>query len=128
QVFKAQVKYLDFQNGQGVRFLTEYAQYYAPVNNDDLFYAYQGITDDGKYWVSAILPINAAYLQAAYDSVNVPDGGIPAPALNDNPNYSAEMDAYYPLMLNLLNTTPDASFTPGLDCLDQYIQSLQISD
>lgn len=128
QVFKAQVKYLDFQNGQGVRFLTEYAQYYAPVNNDDLFYAYQGITADGKYWVSAILPINAAYLQAAYDSVNVPDGGIPAPALNDNPNYSAEMDAYYPLMLNLLNTTPDASFTPGLDCLDQYIQSLQISD
>ncbi|PKO02557.1 MAG: hypothetical protein CVU43_07365 [Chloroflexi bacterium HGW-Chloroflexi-5] len=127
QVFKAQVKYLDFQNGQGVRFLTEYAQYYAPVNNDDLFYAYQGITADGKYWVSAILPINAAYLQAAYDSVNVPDGGIPAPALDD-PNYGNAMEAYYIVMLDKLNTTPDASFTPGLDCLDQFIQSLQISD
>jgi hypothetical protein len=127
QVFNAQVKYLDFQNGQGVRFLTEYAQYYAPVNNDDLFYAYQGITADGKYWVSAILPINAAYLQAAYDSVNVPDGGIPAPALDD-PNYGNAMEAYYIVMLDKLNTTPDASFTPGLDCLDQFIQSLQISD
>ncbi len=127
QVFKAQVKYLDFQNGQGVRFLTEYAQYYAPINNDDLFYAYQGITADGKYWVSAILPINAAYLQEAYDSVNVPDGGIPAPAMDD-PNYGNAMEAYYIVMLDKLNTTPDASFTPGLDCLDQFIQSLQISD
>ncbi|MBA4384584.1 MAG: hypothetical protein C0410_07590 [Anaerolinea sp.] len=127
QVFRAQVKYLDFQNGQGVRFLTEYAQYYAPVNNTDLFYAYQGITADGKYWVSAILPVNAAYLQAAYDSVVVPAGGILAPAMDD-PNFEANMNAYYVNMLNLLNTTPDANFTPGLDCLDQFIQSLQIGD
>lgn len=127
QVFRAQVKYLDFQNGQGVRFLTEYAQYYAPVNNTDLFYSYQGITADGKYWVSAILPVNAAYLQAAYDSVVVPAGGIAAPAMDD-PNFEANMNAYYVNMLNLLNTTPDGNFTPGLDCLDQYIQSLQISD
>jgi len=128
QVFSTNEKYLAFQNGQGIRFLTEYAQYSAPVNNHDLFYTYQGITADGKYWVSAILPVNAAYLQAEYDSVDVPAGGIPAPAMNDNPNYTAELDAYYPLILNLLNTTPDASFTPGLDCLDQYIQSLHIGD
>lgn len=127
QVFRAQVKYLDFINGQGVRFLTEYAQYSAPVNNHDLFYAFQGITADGKYWVSAILPVNAVYLQAAYDSANVPAGGILAPSM-DSPNYIADMDTYYINMLNKLNTTPDADFTPGLDCLDQYIQSLQISD
>jgi|WetSurMetagenome_2_1015567.scaffolds.fasta_scaffold141021_2 hypothetical protein len=127
QVFRAQVKYLDFQNGQGIRFLTEYAQYSAPVNNHDLFYTFQGITADGKYWVSAVLPVNAAYLQDAYDSVNVPAGGIPAPAMDDL-NYTGDMAAYYVSMLDKLNTTPDASFTPALDCLDQYIQSLQISD
>ena len=127
QVFSSNEKYLTFQNGQGIRFLTEYAQYYAPVNNHDLFYTFQGITSDGKYWVSAFLPVNAAYLQAAYDSVNVPADGIPAPAMDD-PNYSNAMELYYVSMLEKLNTTPDASFTPGLDCLDQYIQSLQISD
>jgi len=127
QVFRANVKYLNFKNGQGVRFLTEYAQYYAPVNNHDLFYAFQGMTTDGKYWISAVLPVNAAYLQDAYDSLNVPAGGIAAPTFDD-PNYEANMDTYYVNMLNLLNTTPDASFTPGLDCLDQYIQSLQIGD
>lgn len=127
QVFNSNVKYLDFQNGQGVRFLTEYAQFSDPVNNHDLFYAYQGMTSDGKYWVSAILPVNAAFLQAEYNSVSVPAGGILAPAM-DSPNYIADMDTYYINMLNKLNTTPDADFTPGLDCLDQYIQSLQISD
>jgi hypothetical protein len=127
QVFSTNEKYLSFQNGEGIRFLTEYAQYADPVNNHDLFYTYQGITADGKYWVSAFLPVNAAFLQASADAVNVPAGGIPAPAMDD-PNYAANMDAYYSNMINLLNSTPDASFTPGLDCLDRYIQSLQISD
>lgn len=128
QVFSSNEKYLSFQNGEGIRFLTEYAQYSAPVNNHDLFYTYQGITADGKYWVSAFLPVNGALLQADPNSTNVPAGGIPAPSMDNNPNYSAEMEVYMVQMLNLLNSTPDANFTPGLDCLDQYIQSLHISD
>lgn len=127
QTFRAQVKYMDFQNGQGVRFLTEYAQYYAPVNNQDLFYAYQGITTDGKYWVSAIMPVNAAYLQENSQSVNVPAGGILPPTFDD-PNYEVNMAAYSANMINKLNTTPDTDFTPALDCLDQYFSSLSISD
>jgi hypothetical protein len=127
QVFSSNEKYLSFQNGQGIRFLTEYAQYYAPVNNHDLFYTFQGVTEDGNYWVSAFLPVNAAYLQDTYDSVNVPASGIPAPAMDD-PNYENAMNIYYVSMLEKLNATPDNGFSPGLDCLDQYIQSLQISD
>lgn len=127
QIFSSNEKYLSFQNGEGIRFLTEYAQYPAPVNNHDLFYTFQGITADGKYWISAFLPVNAAYLQDAYDSVNVPAGGFAAPVMGA-PNFEADMATYYVNMLNLLNTTPDASFIPGLDCLDQYIQSLHITD
>lgn len=126
-VFRAQVLYLNFQNGEGVRYLTEYAQYYAPVNNHDLFYSYQGITSDGKYWVSAIFPVNAAYLQESYDSPSVPPGGIAAPSFED-PNLDASMQTYYANMVDKLNTTPNTDFTPSLDCLDQFIQSLQISD
>ncbi len=124
QVFRAQVSYFSFQNGQGIRFLTEYAQYSAPVNNMDLFYTFQGITSDGEYWVSAIFPINAAYLQDDWDSLNVPAGGIPAPDIYNE----ADVANYYTNMINKLNTTPNADFTPSLDCLDQFIQSLQIND
>jgi len=38
QVFASHVQVLSIQNGGGVRFLTEYAQYPASANNYDLFY------------------------------------------------------------------------------------------
>jgi hypothetical protein len=127
QVFHAKAKFQSFQNGQGVRFLTEYAQYYAPVNNHDLFYTFQGLTADGKYWISAIFPVNAAYLQDSPESTTVPLGGVLMP-LSSSPNYDAEMQSYQTTMVNMLNNTAGTDFTPALSCLDGYIQSLQIGD
>lgn len=127
QVFRARVGYFPFQNGNGVRFLTEYAQYYAPVNNHDLFYTYQGLTADGAYWVSAIFPVNAPWLQESWDSTIVPADGVPAPATT-SANLEAEMNAYYVTMLDRLNTSPAEGFTPSTLCLDQFLQSLSIGD
>ena len=127
QVFRSRIGYFGFQNGQGVRFLTEYAQYYAPVNNKDLFYTYQGLTSDGAYWVSAIFPVNAAFLQANPDSVDVPPGGIAIPSMG-SATFEADMETYYNTILPILEGSADNAFTPALDCLDLYLQSLQISD
>jgi len=33
-------------------------QFYDPINNIEFFYTFQGLTSDGKYWISAILPIS----------------------------------------------------------------------
>jgi hypothetical protein len=85
------------------------------------------MTADGKYWISAIFPVNAAYLQESFDNPVLPPGGIPAPSFDD-PNLDASMTAYYGNMINLFNNTPDSDFTPGLECLDQYISTLQIGD
>ncbi len=127
QVFQAQVKFLDFKNGRGIRWLTELAQYSAPVNNRDLFYSYQGVTSDGEYWVSVMLPVNAAYLQETYDSTEVPTTGLAFPAPGST-ILAQELESYYTLMLRLLNNTPDAGFTPALDCLDQLVSSIAVSD
>ena len=127
QIYHMQIKYLNFQNGQGVRFLTVYGQYYAPVSNHDLIYAFQGLTTDGKYWVSAIMPINAAYLQEDSESTSVPAGGILAPGFSD-PNYEQNMAIYGPQITEKINTTPNTDFTPTLDCLDGFFQSLSIGD
>ena len=126
-VFKAQVRFMDFENGSGVRWLTELAQYSAAVNNRDLFYSYQGLTSDGKYWVSVMLPVNAAYLQETWDSTEVPPGGLSHPAAG-SPGVDAALEEYYQLMLILLNNTPDASFTPALDCLDRLVASISIKN
>ena len=38
------------------------------------------------------------------------------------------METYYNTILPMLQGTADNAFTPALDCLDLYLQSLQISD
>lgn len=125
QVFTSNVQLISFQNGQGVRFLTEYAQYAASVNNHDLFYHYQGVTRDGTYYVVAILPIASPLLAETSDAgAPLPSGGVPYPFLAD-PN--ADMQAYYASIIDVLNATPSQAFTPTLSQLDGLIQSMRIN-
>jgi len=117
QVFHAQVLALPFVSGGGIRYLTEYAQYFAPVNNTDLFYTYQGLTSDGIYWVSAILPINNPILPA--DAIN-PPGGMSWEAFSNN------FEPYITDMINQLNSQPSGSYTPNLATLDALVSSITI--
>lgn len=127
QVFHIKMRYIDFQNGSGVAYLTEYAQYIAPFNNYDLFYTFQGLTSDGRYWISAILPINHAILPPAFDSTEVPAGGLPIPQMTSLTS-ETDMQAYQASMKILMEANPDNSYVPGIDCLDRYIASLNIGD
>ena len=127
QIFHTKMAYLDFVNGSGVRYLTSYGQYSVPYNNHDLFYTFQGLTADCKYWVSVIFPVNHPVLPPTYDSTAVPPGGMPIPSW-DSPTYEEDMRTYYAAMQGIMTASADASFVPGLDCLDQYIQSLNIGD
>ncbi len=117
QVFHAQYQSTPFTSGNGIRYLTEYAQYFAPVNNTDLFYTYQGITTDGKYWVSAILPINNPILPA--DAVN-PPGGMTWEAFGNT------YDTYITDITTQLNSQISGSFTPSLAALDALAASITI--
>ncbi|HLF89595.1 MAG TPA: hypothetical protein VI451_11650, partial [Anaerolineales bacterium] len=123
-VFTSNIQIIPFQNGQGVRFLTEYAQYFAFVNNTDLFYQYQGLTEDGQYYIIAILPVNATILPPnAEPQTAIPPGGIAQPSY-DNPD--PDWEGYYNDISALLeNTLPD-SFTPTLAQLDALIRSIVI--
>ena len=49
--------YLSFRNGTGIRYITHYAQDVAPYTADSFFYTYQGLTSDGKNYVSATFPL-----------------------------------------------------------------------
>ena len=64
QMFTAKSSYFDFQSGRGLRFLTMYGQAFYPIDNTNLFYTYQGITTDGLYYLSAIMPLSNVALPA----------------------------------------------------------------
>jgi hypothetical protein len=118
QVFYAQEQVLPFMSGSGIRFMTEYAQYYAPVNNHDLFYTYQGLTSDGLNWVSAILPVNHPMLPANADN---PPGGV------SWEDFSNNYDPYITDMVFQLNTQPPDSYIPTLFALDALVSSITIT-
>jgi hypothetical protein len=107
----AQVKRLSFQGGQGVRYLAQLGQGPAPINNQELFYTFQGLTDDGGHYVAATLPVTHPSLPAAAASV---------PPADDFAQYLADTTA-------VLNVQPDASFQPGLAELDALVQSLSVT-
>ena len=116
QVFTSNVEIVHFQNGSGVRYLTVYAQYPAPVNNHDLFYTFQGLTADGQYAVSIVLPVNHASLPASPNALSQQE----MEAIAQDP-------AYYSRMADALNSQPGSSFTPSLAKLDGLVQSLSIT-
>lgn len=125
QVFASNVQPISFQNGDGIRFLTEYAQYAAPVNNYELMYHFQGFTDDGEYYVIAVFPITVPILAETSDpGAALPSGGVAYPDLND-PN--ADVQGYYATITALLNGTGPDAFSPTINQLDLLIQSLQIT-
>jgi hypothetical protein len=125
QVFAANIEPISFQNGSGVRSVTEYAQYNAPANNHELFYHFQGVTQDGAYYVIAILPVTAPVLAETSDpAAALPPVGIAYPNMDD-PN--ADWDGYYGAVTSLLSATAPDAFTPMLNHLDMLIQSMKIA-
>lgn len=117
--------WISLRNGQGVRFLTEYAQYFASANNHDLFYHFQGLTSAGEYYIIAILPIsNPMLAETSEPGAALPVGGVPYLFYSD-PN--ADIELYYKSVVEILNAMPEKDFTPTLDQLDALIQSIRIN-
>jgi hypothetical protein len=125
QVFASNVQALSFQNGSGIRFVTEYAQGFVSINNQDLFYHFEGFTDDGNYYIVAILPIISPLLAETDDpDAPLPAGGIPFPGLTSP---EPDLHGYFDEITALLNAQPSESFSPNLNQLDALIQSMWVS-
>ena len=125
QSFASNIQVISFQNGSGVRFLTEYAQYAVSANNSELFYHFQGVTRDGAYYIVAIFPITAPGLaENSEGGAVLPAGGIPYSYFADP---SFDMQAYYTDVTALLNGTSPEAFSPTLNQLDVLIQSMRVS-
>ena len=116
QMITVQVEYLTFEGGSGVRFVSQYGQASWPINNSDLFYAYQGFTDDGLYLISAILPVSHPSLPADGDTF-----------IGDE--YDAFINAFEAYLLDVesqLALESPTSFFPQLTDLDAMMESMQI--
>lgn len=114
QAVRSQITYLNFEGGSGVRYLTQYNNEgeTTPINNNQLLYTFQGLTEDGEYYISAVFPLEQADLPAA---------DVPAPG-----DLTDDYQAYLEQTSAQLNEADPGTFTPDLNMLDTLIQSIII--
>lgn len=121
QVTHARVAYLDFggsatkagvgPGGSGVRFVTFYSHAADPLTNDRIFYTFQGLTNDGRFWISFFAPVTTPVLPDTYEDADI----------------DAVTEDYEAYLTETLAALEDATFTPELSTLDTVILSLQIA-
>lgn len=113
QEFHSNVKQIDFGNGSGVRYVTVYGvQAITPVGNDNLEYVFQGLTNDGKYYVKVIVEMMHSSLDGS--------GELPEEIAAGNAEQVQEYFAGFAQTFDQHET----DFTPRLDWLDDFIGAL----
>ena len=113
QMMATQVEYIDFQNGSGVRYLTQYGQAAYPISNKDMFYTFQGITSDNQWLISVVLPASHPLLQGAE-------------SMPQDQSFFDNFASYVSNTEALLDSQPASSFNPSLTVLDDLIRSLSV--
>lgn len=116
QVLHVLEQRLESEHNSGIRYLTLYSQAFVGVDNYNIFYTYQGISADGRYYIAAILPINSDLLsneeltQTELETI------------------SADYVAYLTSMTDLIRADGGVSLTPTLAALDSMMMSLTVID
>ena len=124
-IFYAQTRFLASTEFYGIRYLTEPLNGFSPINNASVFYYYQGLSLDGKYYVEAIFPVNAVFLAPdANPDAPVPAGGIPFSV--DSMTDPAMVQQYYNAVKDKLNTADASVFSPLLGTIDELIESIDV--
>jgi hypothetical protein len=117
QTFYSHETGMSFNGGRGVRFITEYSEFTNPINNKSTIYTFQGLTDDGMYWVAVTLPISSPILPADYDIL--PEGYTEESLIQ---NY----DSYVSDVKEALEAQAPGLFYPPINVLDSLVESITV--
>jgi hypothetical protein len=113
QVFRAKPEYIEVGGVRGIRYLVYYSQAMNPIVEGEVFYTFQGITDDGQHYVSLILPVDTGLLPDA-------DPGIDGTLVAEN--YAD----YLTTILQALTPASGQDFSPSLNTLDALAHSVDV--
>lgn len=115
QVIRARASYLESDTLSGISYVTIYRHDLAPFLANEAIYTFQGLTNDGLYYVSAVFPLTTDVFPQA------------VPPTFDPVAFSEGFDAYVAESVVSLNASAPDDFTPTLTGLDDVILSLSIN-
>jgi hypothetical protein len=112
QAFCAQTGYIEFEGGGGIRYLTAFLQE-AAISDSQVFYTFQGVTQDGAHYVVAVLPLRV--------KVFTEESGAASGQL-----WPDEWKALLAQGVVKLNSQPGEQFSPTMAALDAIVASIRI--
>jgi hypothetical protein len=116
--FTAQRKKLATRNGQAWRYVAEYLIEPDVIDSERLVYSAQGVSTDGRWYVSVVAPIKTKALPAKSDLSK-----WPRPKAD---KFSTNFDAYARTVGARLEKLPATAYTPDLSTLDSFVQSIAL--
>jgi hypothetical protein len=125
---RAHTHYVRFRGGAGLACVLQTQQEEQPVNNQNLSYEFQGLTDDGRFFVTAQFPVAAPFLADDRDAATYGNFEHPG-CFNCNARlrvFRRKYRAYAAGVARKLEGLPAASFAPSLDMYDELLSSLEI--
>lgn len=127
QEFQAKVKLAKFENGKGVFFVTHWTFEVALISNELLYYVFEGLTDDGKYYVVAEMPTNVKFLpeHSPDDFEGYKRSFIFKDYRNPDQIEKRYID-YVSSITGRLNALASDEYQPSLNQLEEIISSLKI--
>lgn len=117
QAFFCHVTSMSFNDGQGIRFFTAYSELVNPISNMSFIYTFQGLTDDGMYWVAITLPISSPILPAGFDTL--PEGYTRESMIQNYGSYASDVK-------DALEAQAPDSFFPTINSLDDLVKSITV--
>ncbi|MBI5669512.1 MAG: META domain-containing protein [Chloroflexi bacterium] len=113
QVIRARVQYVDTPAMSGISYITVYRQDVSPFTGGEFIYTFQGLSQDGQYYVSAILNIDTTLFPAELEAF-------------DPTTFNAA--EYYNQSVQQLNEAGEEAFTPAPSALEPVLLSLTFLD
>lgn len=124
QYFVAKVEHISFQNGKSLCFLTQYMQESYLINNEDISYYCQGMTNDGKNYFLAVFTVNVSFLPKDYYAKEFEDYKIPQTSWNKKE--AEQYKNYISKTTRRLEDLPSDKYEPNLKFFEEIISSLKI--
>ena len=118
QNLKAQLKYLEFDGGSGLRFITHYGFDEAPITDHNTFYTFQGLTDDGQYYIAYYHPASTDLLPSSFGEVTE--------LIEDYDEFIENFDTYLEETAEQLDQADTGDFEPDLTNLDGMLETLRV--
>jgi len=114
ELFISRKKFIRFRDGRGFMFLTQCGQESSAVNNAEMLYVFQGMTDDNTWYVSAVFPVAAQ--------------GFPTTGQIENEaDFSAHYAGYIRQTTDRLNHLPARKFKPDLMLIESLVRSISVT-